>query len=424
MGFAYQNRGYPDMKSVAMINERILRGEATVLTAREFKERTADGEQIGIDEVDVVTTGTFGVMSGTFALLSFPVARPGSFDRAGEVWLNDVPAYPGPCPNEWLGIVDVIVYGTAHTTATYGGGHLFRDLVERKAVDVEVTVESRKYSTRITLDDCNMARLITTRSAYRNYTGYLNRGKRYARSIFSVTKMKGRCRECSVSGCGEINPLENDPKRRVITAGMQGMLNGAPGWVIGEGTRSSPERPNLSVFGDLKGMDPVMMGGFCTSNGPECLTSLAIPIPVLDESILDALRIRDADIVLPLADIADRVPISRSDYGKVWNDTDWVIQYSPTGCRNCEICTASRDCPTGAITPGIGIDRSRCVNCGTCVKVCPGGNYLGRLGSITVGDLRVPITLRQSDRNRAEDLCMRLKKDILAGKYQFTTREG
>jgi hypothetical protein len=46
------------------------------------------------------------------------------------------------------------------------------------------------------------------------------------------------------------------------------------------------------------------------------------------------------------------------------------------------------------------------------------------LGSITVGDLRVPITLRQSDRNRAEDLCMRLKKDILAGKYQFTTREG
>jgi len=86
----------------------------------------------------VVTTGTFGVMSGTYAVLSIPVAGKKAFKTADRVWLNGVPAIPGPCPNENLGLVDLIVYGTAHANARYGGGHLFRDLVQENPVNVVV----------------------------------------------------------------------------------------------------------------------------------------------------------------------------------------------------------------------------------------------------------------------------------------------
>ena len=30
---------------------------------------------------------------------------------------------------------------------------------------------------------------------------------------------------------------------------------------MGKGTRASPDKPNVSAFADMKGMDPDMMGG-------------------------------------------------------------------------------------------------------------------------------------------------------------------
>ena len=126
------------MKTVEEINKKIAHGSAVVYTAAELKKLIADGETITAADVDVVTTGTFGVMSGTMAVLHIPVAPPGTFRQAETVRLNGVPAIPGPCPNEGLGSVDVMVYGTSHASHTYGGGHLFRDLVEGNEVCVEV----------------------------------------------------------------------------------------------------------------------------------------------------------------------------------------------------------------------------------------------------------------------------------------------
>jgi uncharacterized protein (DUF39 family) len=63
-----------------------------------------DGQKITANDVDVVTTGTFGVMSGTMAVMMVPVAEKGSFENADTIWLNGVPAQPGPCPNERLGV--------------------------------------------------------------------------------------------------------------------------------------------------------------------------------------------------------------------------------------------------------------------------------------------------------------------------------
>ena len=40
--------------------------------------------EIGLKDVDVVTTATRAIMSGTYAVLSFPLAAPGSFIRASS----------------------------------------------------------------------------------------------------------------------------------------------------------------------------------------------------------------------------------------------------------------------------------------------------------------------------------------------------
>ncbi|MEI8330236.1 MAG: homocysteine biosynthesis protein, partial [Methanomicrobiales archaeon] len=157
------------MKTIDGINKKIADGNAVVCTAEELKQRIAEDETITTADVDVVTTGTFGVMSGTLAVLHIQVTTPGTFRQAEIVWLNGVPAVPGPCPNEGLGSVDLVVYGTAHASATYGGGHLFRDIVAGKEITVEVESSHMRFSRTVTLAEMGHARLITTRSAFKNY---------------------------------------------------------------------------------------------------------------------------------------------------------------------------------------------------------------------------------------------------------------
>ena len=109
------------MKTIEEINEKIAREEAIILTAAELKSMVRDGQTITANDVDVVTTGTFGVMSGTMAVMMVPVAEKCSFEKADSIWLNGVPAQPGPCPNERLGVVDLVINGTSHADDRYGG---------------------------------------------------------------------------------------------------------------------------------------------------------------------------------------------------------------------------------------------------------------------------------------------------------------
>ena len=115
------------------IQGKVENKEAVIMTAQEVSDLVEAGESSRLCEVDVVTTATRAVMSGTYAVLSFPVAGPASFLRARRAWINGIAAQVGPCPNENLGVLDLIVLGTAHSRSrpNYGGGHLFRDLVER-----------------------------------------------------------------------------------------------------------------------------------------------------------------------------------------------------------------------------------------------------------------------------------------------------
>ena len=64
-------------------------------------------------------------------------------------------------------------------------------------------------------------------------------------------------------------------------------MNGALGFIIDHGTRSSKERPNLMSLADMQEMDPFYMGGFRTSVGPEPINTWAIAIPILNEKIFN-----------------------------------------------------------------------------------------------------------------------------------------
>ena len=98
-----------NIRTIEDINKKIENGNATVLTAEEISNLVRDGETPKAEDVDVVTTGTCGIMSGTVAVLHVPVADPGAFKKAKSISLNGVPGFPGPCPNEWLGSVDLVI---------------------------------------------------------------------------------------------------------------------------------------------------------------------------------------------------------------------------------------------------------------------------------------------------------------------------
>ena len=419
-------------KEFSEILERIERGDAVVLTAEEVSRLVEDEDRSSLEEVDVVTTATRAVMSGTYAILSFPVAEPGSFQRAKNVWLNGISAQVGPCPNEKLGVLDMVIFGTAHSRdrPDYGGGHLFRDLVEGKTIQVEVqTDEGGLLQAEVGLEDMPQARMFGSRHAFKNYSAFVNPGDQPVRTIFHARGFEPHCQGATFSGCGQINPLKNDPLLETIGIGTRILLNGAEGYVLGTGTRSSRDRPNLSGFADMHHMTAEYMGGFVTGLGPECICSLAVPVPVISSTILEEIARRDREIALPVNDINTRTVIGQANYGDVWEDVDLEVEFDPQRCRGCKKCLVERACPMRAVRydqeARVAIrDGSLCFHCGLCVTECPNGAFRCRLGALRMktssGSVRsVPVVLRQSDRLRAVKLSEELKDRILDGSFRM-----
>lgn len=411
-------------KTINDIQEKLDSGNAIVMTADELKGKIRDGEEITLDDVDVVTCGTSGVMSGTTALLHLPVSEPGAFNKAREVYINGIPAYPGPCPNEYLGSIDVFVYGTDHskTIDEYGGGFLIKDLIEGKEVEVNVIdIEDNEFNTRVTLDDMQTARLIGTRMAFKNYNSFTNPFESSQKSIFNAIPMEGPFNSYSFSGCGDVNPLANDPKQEVIHEGTKILINGAPGVIIDNGTRSNPEKPNLMLTGDIKEMNSYYVGGFKTGMGPEVFDSVAIAIPVLNENILENLKVLNKDIKLPVFDIHGRhLPVGATDYG-IWDDADLRPSFDFDKCLNCNECLAQKSCPTNAYhKDNITED---CYGCGICTTLCPGHVATMKLGSISIENdgknIEIPVTCRQSDKKRGLKIAEELKDALVNGTFKL-----
>ena len=229
------------MKDVSLINERILAGKAAVFTERELEEAAP-----ALSDVDVVTLSCPTAVSGSSAMLVVPVAERGVFTRAARIWLNGVRGFPGPAPNERLGLVDTLFFADEHgKDADYSGARLLRDLVERKEIGVEcVSVEGDTYAGAFTMDDVQFARMYV-------YNAFL--------------------------------PAAAGGFLAAIGSGSRMLLNGAQGMVIGCGTRGSTDAPSLSLTAEMFEMDAALIG----ENG--ATNSLALAVPVLDQAVLDGL---------------------------------------------------------------------------------------------------------------------------------------
>lgn len=419
-------------RSIAEINKRLARGEAVVMTAMEFKQEIRKGHRFKLGDVDVVTTATRAVMSGTSAILSVPL---NTSDRTRRIWINGLPCLVA---EQGDGQIDVVVHGTAESRDFpngYGGGHLLRDLASGKTADVEwESTDGRTHYQTISLEEMPFARIYSFRNAYRNYSAFTNAKNRRSYREHPNTIFANRplpyMKALTVSGSGELNPLENDPEGHVIHPGTRVLVNKAEGVVIGAGTRASHHGSNLSLAADIRGMDPEFMGGFKTRHGMEITNSVAIPIPVLDEQVLQRLaEVLDENVVMDISDLADRIPFTQATYADVWDGAALWVDFNADRCIVCSFqCPAEYFCPMGAISwREKRIDQTLCVACGACTANCPGGAFSGRgqtprgrIGELTLGDRTIPITYRLANRRRAIELAIYLKERLIDGSFSLS----
>jgi putative methanogenesis marker 16 metalloprotein len=412
-------------RSIIEISQKIKKGKATILTAEEISNLVREGEEPSFNDVDVVTTGTCGVMSGTAAIIHVKVGEPGSFKKASKITLNGVPGFPGPCPNEWLGSVDLILYGTSHSIndPDYGGGFLFKDLVMGEEIEIEMeSISGKTLKTTTNLEEIGTAQMIGTRLAFKNYTAFVNPSNESVASIFHAINMEGPFKGLSFSGCGELNPLQNDPHMKTLKTGGKVLLAGSEGIILGQGTRSTDLKPNLMISADMHTMDPYLLGGFKTAAGPEVFNSVAAAIPILNEDILKDTFILNKDIKLPIADIRGRHEVlGFTDYASVWDNIMERPVYDQDECENCQSCLVRERCPTGAYEDHVNLET--CFGCGMCDYSCPYGAFEIKRGQINfqAGEsmVKVPMVCRQSDLKRARKTAEELKNRILNGSFSL-----
>ena len=164
------------MKTIAEINERIKNRKAVVVTAEEIIDLVEEkGVKKAAQEVDVVTTGTFGPMCSSGMFINFGHPKPGI--KMTRTWLNDVPAFSG------LAAVDAYVGATEMSERQgmqYGGAHVIQDFIDGK--DIRLYAESygtdcyprRDIRTTINKHNVNQAYLYNPRNCYQNYPAATN----------------------------------------------------------------------------------------------------------------------------------------------------------------------------------------------------------------------------------------------------------
>ena len=76
-------------KTIEEINKKIRAGGVQVLTASEMKKLVeSSGVEVAIKEVDVVTTGTFGAMCSSGALINIGNSNPPI--KIQKAWINNI----------------------------------------------------------------------------------------------------------------------------------------------------------------------------------------------------------------------------------------------------------------------------------------------------------------------------------------------
>jgi len=323
-------------KTIAEINEKIRMCYTEVATTEKIIEVVEEkGVKRAAEEVDVVTTGTFGPMCSSGAFLNIGHSKPRIKLGGGKVYLNDVPVYTG------LAAVDIFLGVTALPEDdprnkfypgefNYGGGHVIEELVAGKDIRLVATAYGtdcyprKKLETLINIRDINEAVLFNIRNAYQNYNVAVNLSDRTRYTYMGV--LKPNLGNANYSTAGQLSPLLNDPYYKTIGIGTKIFLGGGIGYVAWQGTQHNPNvlrrdngvprRPagTLSVIGDLKQMKPEWLRGTSMLGyGSTITVGIGVPIPILSEEILRYTAVKDADIITPIVDYSEAYPQRKPD---------------------------------------------------------------------------------------------------------------
>ena len=206
------------------INEKIRKGQAVVVTAEEVIGIVEEkGVERAAQEIDVVTTGTFGPMCSSGVFLNFGHSNPRI--KMQKVWLNGVEAYSGiAAVDAYLGATQLPENDPENKVFpgrfSYGGGHVIHDLLAGKEIRIEAVsygtdcYPRKRIDTLITLKDINEAILFNPRNAYQNYNCAVNLSDRTLYTYMGI--LKPRLGNASYSTSGQLSPLFNDPYYRTI----------------------------------------------------------------------------------------------------------------------------------------------------------------------------------------------------------------
>ncbi|MFC1512512.1 homocysteine biosynthesis protein [bacterium] len=328
-------------KTIREINEKIKKGEAVVVTAEEIIDIVEEkGAQKASQEVDVVTTGTFGPMCSSGAYLNVGHAKPRIKIGGGTAALNNVPVYTG------FAAVDIMLGAAAMPLDdpknkvfpgefNYGGAHVIQDLAAGKDIKLEANsygtdcYPRTKLRTLINIKDLNEAVLFNPRNAYQNYNCAVNVSNEMIYTYMGLLKPElGNANYCSA---GQLSPLLNDPYYKTIGIGTRIFLGGGIGYVAWHGTQHNPcvkrgkngvpVKPagTLALIGDLKQMSPEwLVGVSMLGYGVSLSIGIGVPIPILNEEICRYTAVKDEDIWTKIIDYSDAYPnVKQHDLGDV-----------------------------------------------------------------------------------------------------------
>lgn len=350
-------------KTIAEINEKIRQGKVVVVTAEEMKAIVKEkGESQAAQQVDVVTTATFGPMCSSGVYLNFGHPKP-KIKVGGRVYLNNVLAYGG------FAAVDVYVGAAALPDDdprnkiypgefNYGGGHLIEDLVKGKDVRLEASgygtdcYPRKTLNTLINIKDLNEAVLFNMRNCYQNYNAAVNVSDRVIYTYMGTLQPNmGNANYCSA---GQLSPLFNDPYYKTIGIGTKIFLGGGIGFVSWWGTQHNPsvERPangvplspsgTLAVIGDLKQMSAYWLRGVSIRGyGASLALGIGIPIPVLNEEIAHYTAVTDEQLFTNIVDYSKAYP---QGTGEV------IGRISYAELRTGKITISNKEVPTGSLS--------------------------------------------------------------------------
>jgi uncharacterized protein (DUF39 family) len=133
----------------------------------------------------------------------------------------------------------------------------------------------------------------------------------------------GNANYCSA---GQLSPLLKDPLYQTIGIGTRIFLGGGIGYVAWQGTQFNPSAlrnekgipkrgaGTLAVIGDLKQMNPRwLVGTSMLGYGSTLTVGIGVPIPILNEGILEHAAASDSDIQAAVIDYSDAYPNMKPD---------------------------------------------------------------------------------------------------------------